>query len=222
MLLSLCIFPLHGQVSVRGPSLAWWGRSGNWDWKQGAGVRSWTGDLLKSPAPAAFCLLPGSSQLLATQHNNLYTLHKSLKFMKWWSLGHLSIRKDTSITIQPTLTSWKCFDIHYINKLIFNIAENVMDKTNAINFMKTINKVFFFLRIQTHFAAAQHFAFNKWLIECRVSIAACSAGTGWVKNLGESRNKNLHFIGAETLKHFHFYLTDVLPTPPLSLHALLG
>ena len=143
MLLSLCIFPLHGQVSVRGPSLAWWGRSGNWDWKQGAGVRSWTGDLLKSPAPAAFCLLPGSSQLLATQHNNLYTLHKSLKFMKWWSLGHLSIRKDTSITIQPTLTSWKCFDIHYINKLVFNIAENVMDKTNAINFMKTINKVFF-------------------------------------------------------------------------------
>ena len=48
-----------------------------------------------------------------------------------------------------------------MNKLIFNIAENVMDKTNAINFMKTINKVFFFLRIQTHFAAAQHFAFNK-------------------------------------------------------------
>ena len=55
-----------------------------------------------------------------------------------------------------------------------------------------------------------------WVQSQYCSHAACSAGTGWVKNLGESRNKNPHFIGAETLKHFHFYFTDVLPTPSLS------
>ena len=122
----------HRQVPVRGPSLAGWGRAGNWDWKPG--VRSWTGDLLKCPAPAAPRLLPGSSQLLATQHNNLYTLHKSLKFM-------IIMLRDRILRKLELSEFWFIKPSSHLSIKIWNIIfwirgskrdnlRNVMDKTN--------------------------------------------------------------------------------------------
>ena len=94
-------------------------------------------------------------------------------------------------------------------------SKNVMDKTNEFLSKELIRSLFVCLTILNR----QIFTIHKWLIECRVSIAACSAGTGGVKNWGESRNKNLHFIGAETLKHLHFYFHSCFYTPLPSSHV---